>query len=169
MSNNDVFDPIHTLLKQRHLEEALRRVYDPRKDAIKSPFDQDLNHAWYIVGDIYYRSKRVKKAIIAFQRSLEDWREDSEAHCALGSCYTRLRQFSKAENSLRKALALKPKSEDLIYNLANALFDQKKYEEAIQWYKKVRNLDSVVGKRAVKNLKLAKSRFRHNNARKKQK
>lgn len=55
MSNSDVFEEIHVLLKQGHLEEALCKLYNSRNDTIKPPYDDDLNHAWYAVGDIYFR------------------------------------------------------------------------------------------------------------------
>ncbi len=160
MSNSDVFEEIHVLLKQGHLEEALCKLYNSRNDTIKPPYDHDLNHAWYAVGDIYFRNKDFKRAVPAFKYSIDAWQEDSDAYLALGDCYEELCEYAAAEDHFRKALEINPKSERSMYNLGNMLFDQERYQEAIECYKKIVNSDTDVGKRSYINLKLAKSRLK---------
>lgn len=161
MSNRDVFEEIHALLKQGHLKKALCNLYNSRNDTIKPPYNHDLNHAWYLVGDIYFRNKIFKLAVIAFKHALDDWQEDGDAYLAIGNCFDELCEFSSAEYHFRKALEINPKCEKSMYNLGNMLFDQEKYKEAIECYEKVVNRDTAVEKRSYKNLKLAKSRLKN--------
>ena len=161
MTNSNVFEVIHVLLTQGHLEEALRILYNSRNDTIKPPYDHDLNHAWYVVGDIYFRNKDFKRAVHAFKHSLDAWQEDSDAYLAIGNCYDELCEYTAAEDHFRKALEINPKCERSMFNLGNMLFDQEKYQEAIECYKEVVNSDTVVGKRSYKNIKLAKSRLKN--------
>ena len=161
MSNRDVFEEIHALLKQGHLKKALCNLYNSRNDTIKPPYNYDLNHAWYVVGDIYFRNKDFKRAVPAFKHSLDSWQEDGDAYLAIGNCYDELCEFAAAEDHFRKALEINPKCDKSMYNLGNMLFDQEKYKESIECYEKVVNRDTAVGKMSYKNLKLAKSRLKN--------
>ena len=126
----DTFDSIYRLTAKSDLKRALDRIYDGRKLSIKPPFDSDLNHAWYIVGDIQYRRLDFKKALEAFHKALEYWPQDPDCHFALGNTYSELEEYREAERYYRKALKLSPDDQGIIYNLGNALLDQNKFSEA---------------------------------------
>jgi tetratricopeptide (TPR) repeat protein len=55
---------------------------------------------------------------------------------ALGNCFTELKKPRKAEQSFRQAIALCTNADKtaLLFNLANVLFDQKRYASAIALY-----------------------------------
>lgn len=157
----DVFERIiHPLLSQGRTDEALDLLYDPETDAIKPPYDSDLNHAWYIIGKGFDRRGEQTRAVAAFERALEEWPDDAEAHSMLGCLYSDIGNHGSAGHHFRRALALDPASDEVKYNLANALFDQGKYEDAIALYQEISDAKSEAGRLARKNLKLAKSKLK---------
>lgn len=160
MADNYEFDEIHKLLSEGNLDLALHRIYDPADDTIKARFDNDLNHAWYIVGDIHSKKGEYEKALTAFKKSLDDRPDDMEARWALGDVYSSLGQYSDAEIHFSKALEINPDSKEMKYNLANALYDQGKYKDAIKFYKDIPNDEPSIGNKAMKNLGLAKSKLK---------
>lgn len=131
-------------------------MLDDKKNRIKSPYDSDLNHAWYIVGDIYFENGNYESAIHAFKQALTAWPMDKDAMLALANSYSEIVMPDKAEKVLRDALKLDPKNPLLLYNLANSLFDQGNYQDSIILYEKIEKKDDEVYELAQKNIKRAK-------------
>ena len=157
----DCFDEIHKLLKAGDYEAALSSIYDYKNNRIYLPFQNDLNHAWYIVGDIFYKQGDIEYAISCFKKALSDWPEDVEAICALGSCYSYIAKPEKAEGYLSKGLLISPGNPTLLYNYANALFDQKKYRDAIRYFRKIEQEEEIYSL-AQSNIKKAKKKLQQN-------
>lgn len=151
----DIFDDIHRLLKKAEYEKALGELLASDGGKINSPYDQDLNHAWYTVGDAFYKLEQFEDAIAAFRKALENWPEDKEAALALSNSYSENKMPKEAELALKSFLEKNPANETLIYNLANALFDQEKWDEAIPLYTSIKRDTELYGL-AQKNLKMAK-------------
>ena len=149
----DCFEQIHKLLRQHKYSYAFKLLIDEKKGRIKSPFNSDINHSWYLVGDILYTAKKYTQALIAFKKSLRNWPEDYQAMCAIANCYSDLNKPKLAQRFLLKAIRVAGRKDELVYNLGNALFDQKKYEAAALEYKKVSKKNKMVYKLAIKNLK----------------
>jgi len=128
------------------------------KDKSLSSAASDLNHQAYKEGCQYYEEGNYNKAKNAFTESLEYWQQDSHAWWALGNCYDQLDNPIKAEESFRKALkyAAPKKQPDILFNLANSLFDQAKFDEAIECYGKVSSQSSIY-QTAQRNMELAKN------------
>ncbi len=153
-----IFKEIHKLIKQKKHENVIDELLDDSFN-IKPPYSSDLNHAWYILGDIYYRNSNYKFAIKAFLKSLDDWPEDIDAILALSNSYSRAGFPNKSEKYLLKGITLSAENESIIYNLGNAFFDQKKYTMAIDYYKKITN-DKELLKLSISNIKKAKSEIK---------
>jgi Flp pilus assembly protein TadD len=100
---------------------------------------RDLNHAAYVRGDKLFKSGQFVEAAKCFHEALDEWPDDWQAMWALGNCFSELGKHRRAEAQYRAALAwADPKSEPLIhFNLANALFDQHLYAEALAEYRKL--------------------------------
>lgn len=99
----------------------------------------------------------------AFSESLEYWLEDPQAWFALGNCYDEIEKPKKAEACYRKSLEYSPDEsiQDVYYNLANGLYDQGRYSEAIELYKKILP-ESSIYKKAQTNLALAENSVEDN-------
>ena len=139
--------------------QALDKIYDEKKDSLKSPYDGDPNHAWYVVGDIYYKFEDFNRAIVAFDRAVSFREDDVEALTALANAYIECGKPELSEKTLRTALGIKPKDESLIYNLGNALFDKGEYESAIAEYSRISDSDPELKDKASKNEKIARDKL----------
>lgn len=126
---------------------------------LKNNFRANANHSWYLVGCAYFYLCKYEWAAKAFQKALRSQPEDGLAWWALGTSYSELGRYYSAYRAYvrgirseynRKAL---PR---LYYNLGNALFDMKKFDEAIVMYSKVQKRRDEIGGMARKNLKLSK-------------
>ena len=153
----DKFNEIHDLLATQEYDRALRLLYDQSSNRVKKEYRSDENHAWYIVGDIFFKLGKFDLAVNAFTKALSARPEDVDASMALANCYSELELFSKAEDALLHALKVRPNDSALRYNIANAYFDQGKLEQASTLYS---GLDESCGEDvfvlAQKNLRLIK-------------
>jgi len=117
------------------------------------------NHAAYVKGDALWKQGRFKEAAHFFQIAVEEWPEDYQALWALGNCYTVLKKPREAEDAFRRALDASSGANryELVFNLANTLFDQKRFEEAKALYAEIPSGHSL-SQKAMRNAALAKSR-----------
>lgn len=160
--DEQIFKPIHSLLRKKRYNDVLRLIYDKKSGRIKLPYSVNLNHGWYVIGDIHYRMGRFRDAMDAFRKSLNADKKDAQALWAIANCYSALQSPSLAERYLRKALRLASTTDrpKITYDLGNALFDQKKYPAALKEYKTVKNGDREVSLLAKKNAENAKRRIK---------
>ena len=77
--NVDCFKKAETLIKKGSLNLVLDCMLNMETGRIKAPFSGDLNHAWYLVGLIYYKHDDYDQALRAFKSSLRNWTEDAQA------------------------------------------------------------------------------------------
>lgn len=123
-----------------------------------SPDASDLNHEAYGDGVEHYKKGDFNRAKHAFETALEYWPKDPQAWFALGNCFDELNKPAMAEKCFREALkhAGDEKLSDIYFNLGNALFDQKKLNEAAECYRKVSS-QSTAYHVAQKQLKLVEN------------
>ncbi len=152
---SDKFDAVYKLKRAGKNKVALSLLVDQKTGRIKKPYNDDLNHAWYTVGDIYYKGKEYYKAINAFKKAFMNWSDDVESLWAIANCYSEIGKSWLTKYYLEKAIQLSGEKDGLRYNLGNALFDMGKYREAIKQYKKVRSKDKQLYKLACSNIKKA--------------
>ena len=100
----DCFEDIHVLLINKMYIDVINLVFDEKLNRINKPYDIDLNHAWYIVGDIFFKTQKYDSAISCFKKALIFSQNDMEAMCALANCYSEQFQPKKSASILRKAL-----------------------------------------------------------------
>ncbi|SRR6266581_1858216 len=156
---HDPFESIHKLLKQRKLTLALRFLLGS-KHRVETQYRGDVNHAWYLAGDIYQKKRNYRRAIAAFKKAFQNRKEDFEALWAIGDCYSDIGRPVMAERYYRKALQFSKHDAAIRFNLGNALFDQGRYREAISVYKSIdESTNSKVHKLAHKNLRSALTRL----------
>jgi tetratricopeptide (TPR) repeat protein len=119
----------------------------------------DPNHAAYVKGDALWKQGRFKEAARFFLVAVEEWPEDYQALWALGNCYTELKKPRKAEDAFCRAIEACAGVDryELMFNLANALFDQKRFAEALALYLEIPTGHRLAQK-AKRNATLAKSR-----------
>ncbi len=158
----DIFNHVHQLSKQGEYQAILNELLAHDQSVIVSPYDTDENHAWYLVGNAYFKLKNYQQAISSFKRAIECWQDDKDGYLALANSYSDFGLPKKAEQVLRTALKKWPSDEKFVYNMGNALFDQKKYQDSIIYYEKVLS-DFQLVSMANKNIKEAKKMVRHKN------
>jgi tetratricopeptide (TPR) repeat protein len=120
----------------------------------------DPNHAAYLKGYSLWEKGRFKEASHFFSIAVDEWPEDYQALWALGDCYTELKKPRKAEAAFRQAMVTCNNADrlPLIFNLANALFDQQRYSEAIALYAEIPTSHHL-SRAANRNAAIAQRRF----------
>jgi tetratricopeptide (TPR) repeat protein len=156
---DEMFKKVFILAKQKQFHEAIDLLLEPDKNHLRKPFYDDANHAWYIVGDLYWHCREYMSSLEAFRNSLKMRPDDVEAVWAIGNCYDKLKDPEMAEYFFRKALRLAPANYSIRFNLGNSLFDQGKFSEALREYKKIASCtDPDIAKSVQKNILLASKR-----------
>lgn len=158
----DVFEKIHELVRHASFDEAIGLMLHGRTGQLQRQFRSDPNHAWYVLGDIFYKKQDFLAAISVFRKSLKTRPDDGQVMWAVGDCYSALGKAKLAERYYRKATSYLPDKIELTYNLGNALFDQGRYEDAVVLYEKIEQSTPDLYQLAQKNKKLALSRIRKN-------
>ena len=156
----DFFNEIHILLREEKYDDVIDRLLSGNQHDISSPYASDKNHAWYILGDVYFHKRRFESAISAFKKSIEYRGNDIEAMLAISNCYSEIGMPDKAEEVLQKAMVYDSDNGNIIYNLANSLFDQGKYKKSIYFYRKITKENPELYKVASINIKHAKKLIR---------
>lgn len=98
-----------------------------------------LNNALYQAADELYKQGKIKEALEEFKKALKAWPTDSDSAWAIADCYSEMGKPEEAEDYYKKALKYCPedKRADLTYNIGNALFDQRRFKEAILIYETI--------------------------------
>jgi len=153
----DHFNKVDKILKSPKYSEALNILLNLNGNRIVHPYNSDLNHAWYLVGVVYFKKENYIDALCAFKKSYHHYRDDVAAIRAIGNCYSGLENPKTAKYYFIKAINIGGKKYKdiniLTYNLGNAYFDMKKYDLAISEYKKVKKSDKETFDLAQKNIK----------------
>jgi tetratricopeptide (TPR) repeat protein len=154
----NLFQPIHVLLSKGKPRQALNRLLDPSSAKLRQMYAFDKNHAWYCVGNAEFNQCNYQEAVIAYRKAYRAEHGDINCLIAIGNCYDAQWRPKLAERVLRQALLLEPKGVSkatVICNLANALFDQKKYIDAAKMYELITSRKDVIGLKAKTNRKRA--------------
>ncbi|MBB4867109.1 tetratricopeptide (TPR) repeat protein [Pseudomonas nitritireducens] len=152
----DPFIEIHELLRGKDYETAFNRLYNKNTNSISEEFKEDYNHAWYIIGDIFFKSSNYEMAIHSFKKALESRIDDIEAYRALANSYSAIGAPEKSCEQLNTALQFSPNDPILNYNLGNAFFDIGDYKKAIKAYEKVPHDQGEIYTLAQENIKRSK-------------
>lgn len=157
------FEHIHFMLKgakkgEFQYEDILELIFNEIEWKVNYPFDANRNHAWYIIGDIYFKLQEYKKAEKAFSASLEADPSDVSAMMALANCYSELQKPDLAGEMLNRALLLRPGDADLLYNLGNTYFDEGAFGEALRAYGEIGDVDDEFRSMIDKNIKRCRQR-----------
>lgn len=165
---DDIFGEIHVLLKSKRYAAVLKILLNPETGNLYPTFSRDRNHAWYCVGDAFFKTNDFSAAKKAFKRSLSFRLDDADALQAIGNCYDALNCPRLAERYFRKALAVPSQIKrlhqaEITFNLANALYDQGRFEEGGEVYGNLIGSHPSVGSAGRKNLHLAVQRIRQRN------
>lgn len=157
------YTTIYQLIRTGNYKSAVRGMVDLKSGHLKRPFRQDANHAWYCVGDAYFKAGKFLEAIAAFQRARKADPADAMCSIALADSYEAIGRPKLAERMLRRALALHLENFDrasALFNLGNALYDQHRYSEAIEQYQLVRARRDEIGDKARKNIARARLKLK---------
>jgi len=120
----------------------------------------EINNHHYSFGDKLYKEGNYREALLEFEKALSAIPIDCDTNWAVASCYSELGKADLAEKYYKKALenCTENQKHELSYNIGNALFDQLKYRESIQYYEGIPKASSVYTK-AKTNIKVAKRKI----------
>lgn len=158
-TGTDPFTEIYRLKNAARFTDALEKIYDCRRDCICAPFDQDVNHAWYVIADIHCRQGQFDFAKRAFERALIEWPDDVDALIGLANACFELDMHELSLRTLMVAKKVNPFDERVWYNLANAHLDCEDYEDAVAIYERLISTGSTLSILARKNMTVALERM----------
>lgn len=94
---------------------------------------QEPNNAqvWYLLGALYYETKRFDEARDMLERSIELQPKDLSTQAILGAVYAKVNQFDRAVQLLRAVATASPTSSPAYFNLGLALRDSGARDDAI--------------------------------------
>jgi tetratricopeptide (TPR) repeat protein len=98
-----------------------------------------VHNTLYGRADDLFRKNQFKLALRAFKQALLLAPRDADTNWAIASCYSEMNSPFQAERYFRRARALAEWSQrgDLLYNIANAKFDQRQFQAAAKLYRLV--------------------------------
>ena len=134
-------------------------IFSIRPRLHSRPFDQDVNHAWYVIADIHCRQGRFDSGKRAFERALIEWPEDVDALIGLANACSELEMSELSLRTLIVAKKINPFDERVSYNLANAHLDCEDHEEAVAIYERLISTGSALSVLARKNMTIALERM----------
>lgn len=136
-TTNDISEPSRNELVNL-LKSFQEKQYDLAEKEALALSKKFPNHpfAWTILGAVFNQAGKLKKALIAFQKTVELEPNKAEAHNNLGNTLLKLDRLEEAEESCRQATFLEPKNELALSNLGKILFRLKRYVEAEEAFKK---------------------------------
>lgn len=85
-------------------------------------------------------ARQFRFAIDGYHTALTQWPKNLTAHIGIGNCYYALGELENAEEALRKAIRLHPKSGPVFNNLAQIFFEQGRKQDALAAAKKAVSL-----------------------------
>lgn len=94
------------------------------------------------VGDFYYKSDQIDKALAMYQRALGVNSNSVDAMLAIGEIYSRREKWDDALNQFKTAMDLQPNNPAIPNNVAIILYNEAQYVEAIPYIKKTLELES---------------------------
>ena len=133
--DSDEFVEVHSKLSAGAFDDVLNTLLDG--DQIRAPLRGDANHAWYLVADCYYQTRRYTDAVHAFELALAAWPDDYQALWGLSECYRELGEFDKTLSLLEQAIGIAGPTDSLLFNLANTYLDLGEYERAVECYSQI--------------------------------
>ena len=96
---------------------------------------QDHSRGHFNLGNAYRNQGHLEKAIQSYQKAIEMNPDDPEVCSVLGDALWHQGKIPEANQYLRKAVSLNSENPIANYNLATFLHDNKKFQEAYEFYK----------------------------------
>jgi tetratricopeptide (TPR) repeat protein len=151
----DVFSSIYQASSEMRHADGIKLILDKNLKGLKRSLKFNSNHAWYCLGDLYFKRGLYRLAKKAFRRSIRYNHRDFFAHMGLANCYSELGCHRMAERVLRHSLSLNPSTDvadDIWYNLGCCMWDVGRFDEARWVFKKLIQSPHEAGRHARSNL-----------------
>ncbi len=100
----------------------------------------------YEIASALYDQRVNDKAIIAFQKCIDNNYNIDTAYFKQGACYVDLLQPEIGVEKFEKVLSINPKYYKACFNIGAISYDNREYEKSIAYYQKALQLDSTVAK-----------------------
>ncbi|MEM9896031.1 MAG: tetratricopeptide repeat protein, partial [Bacteroidota bacterium] len=141
------------------LDQDYEKERSNLQKSLRYPFDKELeNDAFFLLAENYFRAKEFAKA----QKAYQNCRREAKVHYGLGYAFYNQRNYSSSVSEFRKSLDQgleEPFFSDAYLRYADGLFTLKRFEEAIEAYRKVGSVEDD----GVKNFQIAQCYFELDN------
>jgi len=119
---DEAFELLHGHLRRGEYTYVIERMINLEKFELKSDYSDasDLNHAWYVVGDAFYKLGDQENALRSFRKALFYWSNDCDSYLAITNCSESLEEV---EECIVRGLEICPNDDRLKINYANLLLD----------------------------------------------
>jgi arylsulfatase A-like enzyme/Tfp pilus assembly protein PilF len=103
--------------------------------------DPDVTDAYFALGNIYFKGRRFKEAIVQFLAAFEKKPDDAFTVINVANSYIAMRKFDEAEAFVLDYFKKGFSDAQLYHLLGNMNFVQKKYDKAIPYFEKCLSLN----------------------------
>ena len=104
--------------------------------------DPEINDAYFVLGNIYFKQRNFEQAIAAFEQALERKPDDSFCVINIANSYQMMGKPEEAERFVIDYLKKGFSDSQLYYLLGTLNYNQKKYDEAIKYYSECLSLNA---------------------------
>jgi len=108
--------------------------------------EPDNEQAHYELGKSQMEIGNTEAALAEFRKTLELNPDFNGAHFRLGLLFARAGRMGEAEAEFRGELERNPEDPSLLYNLGISLYEQKKFDDAIEWLDRAAESDPDNGR-----------------------
>lgn len=143
--DKDLYEAVVNLMDEENYHDSLDLMVDDNL-MLKDEYRNNLNSAWYLVGDIYYEKLEFEKAIFAFSRAVEYCPDHLNAWLALGNSYFEVDLYQQALRCFATICEVEPMNSDARFNLAGIQMDIGNYCDAAQNLELLKSQGSDVSK-----------------------
>jgi len=103
--------------------------------------DPEVTDAYFTLGNIYFKERRFKEAIVQFLASFEKKPDDAFTVINVANAYVAMRKFDEAEAFVLDYFKKGFSDAQLYYLLGNLNYARKKYDKAIPYFEKCLSLN----------------------------
>jgi tetratricopeptide (TPR) repeat protein len=136
----------HYTLGRTYLElDEYKKAVQPYQKAIE--LNKSKNMWMYELGLLYYNNYQYPDAVKYFKMAEENgYQKSNDFYENAGFAYLSMGDVSTGMTYLTKVLERKPNNKALLSNIAQSLHQAKKYDEALNYYQKLIELDATDAK-----------------------
>ena len=106
--------------------------------------DEDFDGSSICSGDVLYMMERYPEALTSYQEAIKISKPNKELYLKAAECYGKMKEFSKARATLRKAISLDPYFDEAFFQLGENYRIEEKWLKAVHNYERAVKLNKEI-------------------------